>query len=416
MRATMLYVSELAGRPVVDATGRRVATLRDFVVRIADAGYPALIGVVARDGRRDFFVPIAQVARIDEQGAQLATSRVDLRPFERRAGEVLLENDVLDRQIIDVESRKVVRANDVAIDEREGRWRLVGVDVSPWAVVRRIAPAGLVGGRRRELRDWAQLEPFASTVPEVQLHVPHDKLAQLHPAEIARIVESVAYPQATEIVSALDDETAAETLEVMDEQLQADLVKHMDEARAADVLEEMAPDDAADLLADLPPDKADALLDEMEREESEEVERLLTYSEDTAGGMMTTEYVALPGTYTTREAIEAIRTDPEKPDFFYDVYVLGPAPSRELVGVVTLRNMLLASGDERLADYMRTDLETVGPEMPADDVAQRMSDYNLLALPVVDEQRALLGVVTLDDAMDAVLPESTRHRVPRVFR
>jgi CBS domain-containing protein len=405
----------LAGRPIVEAAGGRVATLKDFVARLDTDTYPPLTGMVARTGRRDFFVPIAQVEQLDERGAKLNTSRLNLQPFERRDGEVLLEHDILDHQLIDVEGRKVVRANDVALLRSGDVWIVNGVDVGHWALIRRIAPAGVVKNVAPELLDWKRLETFASGVPEVHLAASHDKTARLHPAEIARIVESVSFPQASEIVASLDDETAAETLEELDEQLQADIVKHMDEARAADVLEEMAPDDAADLLADLPPEKADALLEEMEFSESEDVQRLLTYPEDSAGGMMTTEFVRLPQNLTTREAVEAIRADLDKSELL-SLFVLDSQENQQLVGAVTLRDLLLAKPDDLLSAYARADVQAAAPDMPADDVAQLMVEYNLLALPVVDEQRRILGVVTLDDAMDVVLPEQMRGHMPRLFR
>jgi len=412
----VLYVANVAGRPIYDAIGDRVATLKDLVVRLDAPGYPPLIGLVARTGRRNFFVPISQVASLASQGAHLRTSLLNLQPFERREGEVLLEHDVLDRQLIDIEGRRVVRANDVALAEADGLWRLVGIDVGHRALVRRIAPAGMVKTGNPELLDWAEMEPFASAIPEVRLRVPHDKIGKLHPADIARILESVSYPQASEIVASLDDETAAETLGELDEQLQADLVEHMDEARAADVLEEMSPDDAADLLGDLPRAKADALLEEMEQLESEEVQRLLTYPEDCAGGIMTTEYVHFLATYTTRQVIASIRATEEQPDHLYNIYVMDANDPQKLVGVASLLDLLLADPDDRLESFMNEDVHTAAPEMAADDVAQFMADYNLLALPVVDPSGHMLGLVTVDDAMDIVLPESARSHMPRLFR
>src|SRR5688572_12399856 len=289
----MLYLSQVLGRPIRDREGERAATLKDVIVRLGE-DHPPVTGVVARLGRRDFFLPRAHITSLDEQGVRLNTDVFDRTPFSRREGEVLLARDVLDKQLIDVDGKRVVRVNDVQLISGGGEWRVTGADVSIAGLWRRLAPAGLVRTRRPvEVIDWADVGYLATDAATVQLKSSRDKLARLHPVEIARLAEALSYHQGAEVIEALDDETAAETLEEMHADDQARIIGDMNEERAADILEWMSPDEAADVLGHLPEEQAEDLLELMEGEEKADVAELLPYEDDEAGGLMTTEFVVL---------------------------------------------------------------------------------------------------------------------------
>src|SRR2546427_4886808 len=257
----MLYLSQVLGRPILDLEGERVATLKDVIVRLGEGDHPPVAGFVARYRRRDFFLPRWRISHFGENGVRLTSDILDLRPFVRREGEVLLARDVLDKQLIDVDGKRVVRVNDVQIIEAANDWRVTGADVSLQGLWRRLAPAGFIGTRTPvEVIDWADVGYLATDAATVQLKSSSDKLARLHPVEIARLAEAFSYHQGTEIVGALDDETAAETLEEMLAEHQARILGDMDEERAADILEWMSPDEAADVLGDMPEEKAEELL------------------------------------------------------------------------------------------------------------------------------------------------------------
>ncbi|MHB8647358.1 MAG: magnesium transporter MgtE N-terminal domain-containing protein [Thermomicrobiales bacterium] len=424
----MLYLSQLINAPIRDRDGERIATVRDLIARIGE-GYPPVTGLIARQGRREFFIPTSGIASIDADGVTLSSAKLNIGRFERRDGEILLSRDVLDRQIIDVNGKRVVRVNDVQIAPVESSYRLIGADVGARALLARLG-----FGKKRDraplgdLVDWADIEYLAANAPTVRLKVSHDRLAKLHPAEIANIIEDLSYHEGSEIVSALDDETAADTLEELDDERQADILEQMDSARAADILEEMAPDDAADVLADMPQEKQDELLALMEPEESEDVRELLEYNEDTAGGMMTTDYAAVPSGLTAGGALAALAGMPEQPDFVYYLYVVehdaatpSDAPHRTdddipeyLRGVVTLRQLVLALPTMPVTELMEREIVTVAPTDRADDAARQLVEYGLYALPVVTEGGAMLGIITADDAFDRLLPDSWRKRL-RVF-
>jgi magnesium transporter len=256
---------------------------------------------------------------------------------------------------------------------------------------------------------------LASTVPEVRLRIPHDKLAKLHPSDIARIVDSLAYPQGTEIMQALDDATAADTLEEIEEGRQIDILESLLPARAATILDEMAPDAAADLLDDLPREQADRLIALMQGDEAAAVELLLSYPERSAGGIMTTDFVIALEHETTREAVAYIQAQIDKPDLIYYVYVVDTQDNQHLLGIISLRDLLLAQPDQALRSYMRTEVKTVRPEASAAEATRLMTEYNLLALPVTDAQGRMLGLVTADDALEYLLPASLKRHMPRLF-
>ena len=411
----MLYLSQVLGRPIRDLDGESVATVKDVIIRLGEEDHPQVIGLVARYRRRDFFVPRWRITELSEGGVKLNSDLLDLRPFERRDGEVLLARSVLDKQLIDVDGKRVVRVNDVQLIEAGGAWRVTGADVSLQGLWRRLAPAGFMGTRKPvEVIDWSDVG-YLATDEAVQLKSARGKLARLHPVEIARLAEALSYHHGSEVVESLDDETAAETLEEMPAAQQARIIGEMDEERAADILEWMSPDEAADVLGDLPEEKAEELLGLMEGEEQAEVAELLPYEDDTAGGLMTTEFVTLPRELTVDAALARLREMAQTPNMIYYLYVVEAEDSWKLIGVIALRSLILANPAAPLAAVMRTEFQSAHPDEPAKEVAKRIAEYNLLALPVVDQAGDILGIITVDDAMEILLPKNWREHLPRLF-
>ncbi len=415
----LLYLSELIGTRVTSPSGERLGTLRDLIVQVGTESFPRVKGLVVTVGGipTPVYVPWDAVEAIARTGVKLSTSRLDLRPFERRDDEVLLGRDILDKQIVDVAGRRVVRVNDAQLALYGRVLRLVAADVSTAGFLGRVLPRWLIEGRlTRKLISWSQVEFFASEVPQVKLLIPHEKIARLHPADIAQLVEELAYPQASEVLASLEDEIAADTVEELEPSKSTAIISSLPPADAADILEEMDPDDAADLLGELPAEQAEGLLKEMEAEDAAQVQRLLTYPEDSAGGMMTTDFVTVPEYLTARQAIARLRQRKELPDEIYYLYVVDNEINGRLVGVLSLRNLVTSPPDSQLKDIMVRDTIRAHATDPADEVARTVAHYNLLALPVVDEGDHLLGIVTVDDAIDVILPEEWHHRLPRLFR
>jgi magnesium transporter len=449
------YLSQVLGRPVCTRSGERVARVKDLVAQLQrhNAGdvvsepYPPISGLVVDLHHRQIFIPWRHVASFDREGVRLSSSQIDLDQFERREGEALLARDILDKQLVDIDGRRVIRANDLLLYGEADVVRVTAVDVSGEALVRRLTFGRLFGSvdafappgpseeprsrRRRvgpiELITWADCEPLAANAPGAQIRLPHDRLSLLNPVDIARIIDDLSYKQGTEIIESLDDETAADTLQEMDEERQADIVEGMDQERAADILEEMAPDDAADLLADLDELQAKDLLRRMDRDDAEDVESLLAYPEESAGGTMTNDFLTVPGRFTVDDTVLFMRQLDEAPDLIDYLYVVdedNPAVDwagveaqggGRLLGIVSLRDLLLAGGDRRLSDLMQVDFVWVRVEDDRDQAARLMSEYNLVALPVLDDQDRMLGIITVDDIMEILLPDRQFQRLPRVF-
>jgi magnesium transporter len=412
----VLYLSQLLGNAVRDERGEKVATLRDLVVRLdPDEPFDRVKGLVTTISRRSVYMPWEYIGALDGTELILRVPRVDLRPFERREGEMLLGRDVLDKQVVDIEGRRVVRANDLQLALADGSLRVVGVCVSGRALVRRLTGHyGRPASGERTI-SWQDVEGFAVRNPQVRLRVQFNRLAQLHPVEIARIVDSLSARQGAEVMAALDDEKAADTLEELSEERQAEILEGMDEERAADILEWMGPDEAADALAELPEEKAESLLKRMEREEADDVRELMEYEEDTAGGIMTTDYVAMPLGLTAAEATARLPALAWKPEFLHYIYLLDDEKTEHLAGALSLRDLILAAPETPLEGLADRDFKWVGPDEGAEETAKIMAEYNLVALPVLDEQGCLQGVVTIDDAVEWVLPEPDRRRLPRLF-
>ncbi len=412
----MVFLSQVINRPIVDRNGDRIASVRDLVVHIGDDAYPPIKGLVARIGRRAFFVPYGQVESLSEDRITIETFSVDLKPFQRRDDEIILGKDVMDRQLVDVTGRRIVRVNDVELASIGRTLRVVGVDVSARALLRRLLPHGALPEREsRELIDWSNLDYFASHVPAVKLKVSHERIARLHPRDIARLVEQLALPQGAELIEALNEEIAADTLEEIAPERQADLIEGMDQERAADILEEMGPDEAADLLADLSIEVAEEILERMELEESEDVRSLMRYEEDTAGGMMTTDFVSIPLHRTVAGAIADVRSLEDLPDTLTVLYIVDDPDTNKVMGILTLRDLLLAQSDTPVADVMEPRYHFVPPDATIEQVVRTVIEYNLLEIPVVDDAGSLLGVVTVDDAAEHLIPDAWREQPANVF-
>lgn len=414
----MLYVSQILNRPIFDARNEPIATIKDVIVRYGGDEHPPVLGLVARYRRRNFFMPSRDFTDLGNKGARMTSAILDLTPFIRREGEVLLGKDVLDNQLIDVDGKRVVRVNDVQLIDAGDMWRVSGADVSLQGFLRRLMPKGFFGSARPvEVIDWADVGYLATDTATVtvQLKSSKDKLSRLHPVEIAQLAESLSPIHRTEIVESLDDEVAADTLEEMSTEAQARILEDMDEERAADILEEMSPDDAVDVLDEMDNEKSEQLFALMEPDEKADVAELMHFEHDTAGGLMTTEFVTFPRDITVGETIRSLREMAETPNMIYYLYVVEEKDSWKLCGLISLRSLILADPTRRLDEVMRSEFRFAHPSESAEEVAQTISEYNLLALPVIDDEGDIAGIVTVDDAMEILLPKNLQRRLPRLF-
>jgi len=405
---TRVFLARLAGVTVLDPNGDQVGRVRDVVVMLrTGAQPPRVLGLVLEvQPRRRLFVPIGQVRSIDAESV-IVRGRINLRRFERRAGETLVITELLDRKVTLVEDGASVTVVDVGMDQSRTR---------DWFVTRVAVRTGGSGFRRRgELRtvDWDQVTGFSQLEEEQGAANMLAAFDQLRAADLAHVLHELSEKRRGEVAAALDDERLADVLEELPEDDQVEILGKLEGDRAADVLEAMAPDDAADLLAELPPDEQQRLLALMEPDEAAPVRRLLAYNENTAGGMMTTEPVILPPDATVAEALARIR-DPElTPALAAQVYVCRPptdTPSGKYLGIAHIQRLLREPPSTLVSGVADNDIDPLGPDCPLSEVTSYLATYNLVAVPIVDDADHLLGAVTVDDVLDHLLPENWRER------
>ncbi len=416
----MLYLSQLIGRPVRDTRDEPMGKVADLIVAVGER-YPPVTGLVVATDRREIFLHWAAVATMDATGARLSTSTLDIAKFQQRPNEIRLKVDLMDKQIVDIDGRRVVRVNDLSLDSIEGSLRLVAVDVGAAGMLRRLGFEGPFRTLARNLRlplqerfiDWEDVDPVESSIASVKLRVPHARLAELHPADLATIIDQLVPRDRAGVLASLDDEAVADAMEEMEPHTQVEVLEDLEPERAADILEEMSPDDAADLVADLSDTSRGEILALMEKEEADEVQGLLGYPEDSAGGIMTTEFIAIPESLTASQTIDRLRELEPDAETIYYVYVTDE--EGRLVGVLSLRDLIVARPDAPIREVMYDEPVAVGLLAGQDEVARVVARYNLLAVPVVDDEGRLEGIVTVDDAIDTVLPTAWKRRLPRLY-
>lgn len=406
----MLYLSQMLGEPVIDANGEKIGSISDLAIQTGEV-FPRITSLAfLGPGKTPFMISWRKYVDSfsEEEGIRLKVDRTAIRFSYLQPAEVLLARDLLNRQIVDTQGMKVVRVNDLKLSVSGSQLRLLGAEVGLRGILRGLAPwieravcavSGLFGKTIDErLIAWNYMDLLDRDLSKVQLSVSHTRLEELHPADIADILEQLDPKQRAEVFKHLDDAQAGDAIAELEDEFQADIIDEIGEKRASRLLRDMDPDDAADIVGDLPYEKAEALLRLMGVEDAEGIRKLLGYKEDTAGGLMTTQFVALKGSSTVEEAVEVLRgLDEDHPTVNY-VYVLDEYD--KLVGVLSLRTLVLAPDGSTLAAIMFDELITTLPETPEDEVAADISKYDLLAMPVVDEAGRLLGIVTVDDAMD----------------
>ncbi len=413
----MLLFSQITGRPVVDAKGTTLGRLKDLIV--SGGSYPTIKALVVEGvNRQRFDVAWEQVAEIQGQISLDVTKRY-LVLYEPEQGDALLSEQVLDRQLTDVQGHKVGRVNDIQLGKTNSHYRVLAIDPSTRGLLRRLGldwAASLLGIRPEDhLIPWEKVELVRDPTPTLRISAPMATIPRVHPSDLADIVDQLSVRESSSLIEAMDDETAADTLEEVSSRRQAQILREIDSSKAADILEEMGPDDAADVLADLPASKAEELLSLMEADESEEVKELLAYPEDSAGGIMTTEYVSLPEVLTVREALKRLRDTTQEMENVYCVHVVDGSGEERLIGTISLHRLILASPKRTLGELVDHPPITVKLSDSQETVAQVIAKYNLLSVPVVDEGNRLQGTVTVDDAMDILLPAAWRRRLPRMF-
>ena len=409
-----LLVTQLLRSPVLNASGAEVGRLEDLVVKLGDGTYPPVTGVKVRVGAQDVFIGKDQIERLEPGSVRLTTGPLPPanEPFQRRPGEVLLASDVLGRHLVDVGKGRIVQAHDLVLAPSEQGWYLAGIDRSPQAMLRRLVPRrGRPDLRRHAILDWKDVQPFVGQVPTAKLLMPLQRLRRLHPAQIADIIEGASHEEGQEIIEAIESDPAltADIFEELDPEHQVEFIKSKSNEDAARILEGMAPDDAADLLSELDPERRKPVFDLMSANQQHKLRKLLQYHPTTAGGMMSPDYVSVTRGSTVDMALEAVRTDDKAPHALLGIVFVTEQEGRYL-GSITVPDLLRA---DRVRTIEELELTTVWVHGNVDitDVTLTMADYNLTALAVTDAAENLIGAISSDDVIEALVPDEWRARI-----
>jgi CBS domain-containing protein/sporulation protein YlmC with PRC-barrel domain len=411
---TFVFLSELLGRPVLGPAGEKLGKVVDFLVDASDPAWPRITALRVRSSLRGEIkrVEWEDVASCDRGGTRLKRAAGALQPIKLLANEIPLAQDVLDRQIVDTDDAKVERVNDLHLLRARGELRVAHVDVGFRGLVRRMGWQPAVDATLRALRPgapyllkeqfvpWKHVQPLAAGTSRVRLDLARRAMVDVHPSDLAEILEDLDRRERAVLFRDLSVSSAAEALEESEPGLQRELLRMVEPARAADIVGEMQPDAAADLLAELPAEESAGILAAMEQHEAREVTQLLTYDENTAGGMMNPEYLRLKPAMTAQDALQAVRNQAKKVAQVHDCFVV--QRDRRLLGVLSLRDLLLAAPEAPVDAIMHAHPAPLDPEDRARKVAELAAKYNLFSLPVEKEGR-LLGVVTVDDVLEKVL-------------
>jgi CBS domain-containing protein len=410
MAADIIHLSAIVRSPLLGSDGERIGRVVDVIARPGEQPHPPVTGIVATVGRRELFVPMSMIATVRPGCVQLQGETLNLGRFERRPGELLLAKDLAARHLINIVGARLIRANEIELAFVDGTLEVIGVDPSSRPVLRRLLPRVLARKvPAKAIVDWESIQPFVAHVPSSGLRIPYRKLARLHPAQIADLVEAASHEEGEEIINAVgqDLELEADVFEELDPTHQLEFLSTRSDKEAARLLATMAPDDAADLIADLDQDRRLAVLEALPQPTQAKVRSLLSYNPETAGGLMSPEFLALPGDTLVSDALEEIRRSAVAPEALGVIYTVDE--EGKLTGTASVVRLLKSPSAARIGEVADLDPVAVHPDADLHAIVRKMSDFNLAAAPVIDDDHHVIGVVTVDDVLELLLPQGWRR-------
>ena len=411
MNADIVNLSDVVRRSLLDEGGDRIGRIEDVVVRLGDYPHPPVVGLVVRVGGRDLFMRAEKVSSLSNRPIRFSGKRIDLRKFERREGEILLAKDLMARQLINFVGGRLIRANDILLAPIDGVYEVVAVDPGRRPLLRRLFRGRIGEGISNSgVVDFASIEPFVAHVPSAKLRIPYRKLAKLHPAQIADLVEAASHDEGEEIIEAVgqDRELEADVFEELDMEHQLEFIDSRTDIQAARLLERMAPDDAADLITEVDQSRRLNLLDLLPEPQQQKVRNLLSYNPETAGGIMSPDFVAVPNSASVADGLSAVKNSSAPVETLNVVFVVDPRGALE--GSASIASLVRSAPEIAIRSVAQSESAHVHPHWDLNQVARQMSDFNLTVVPVVDEEHGrLLGVVTIDDLIELLLPQGWRR-------
>jgi len=398
---TDVFVSELIGKIIVDRSGHKLGKVRDVWVD-PDNQFPVVRGLIIKNDGELKVIPWKNLYMLSRRVVSLRVITSDVQ-FEKVSNKQFYTSGILDRQIVDMNGAKLVRINDIKLAGDSNGVHIVSIDVSLVGLIRRLLPRGWfrIKKSNRWLQPhfitWDMVQTLTSDGENVALRVSADKLSELHPADLAEIMENIGHKERLELFGRMDSETAADTLAEVDIDIQVSILRQMDKERAADILEEMEQDDAVDLLSEMGEHDSHQLLSLMEDEAASDLRELLEYDEGTAGSLMTTDFLVFSEELTADGVIQRLRELAPEYDYIYYLYAVDSVG--RLKGVVSLRELIIASPESKISELMHTKVISILAEEDEKQLPRLFSKYGLMALPVIDASGEVIGIITVDDVL-----------------
>jgi len=411
MTPQQLYLSAVLKKPLTNASGQTLGRVWDLAIMPGEE-FPIVTQILLQRSGLIYAVPWDRVVLFNPAVISVSSSVAELNSYRETGAEIHVKRDILDKQIVDVNGAKVVRVNDLKLGRHKNALCLMSVDVGFRGLLRRMGYEKLWGMIQKEIPEreisWEFVGNLEANAARLTLTMAREQIAEMHPADLAHIMSRVPRQNIQMVLNSLDDETAGEAIHELEPELRSRVMSELDSERASDILEEMSPDEAADVLGDLTAEKAEELLGLMDAEDAEEIQELLDHKEDCAGGMMNNSFVSITGEHSVAGALAQVRLQAPEVDTVYYAYVLD-ADERPL-GVVSLKELLIRDDALPVSEIMTENLKSVPVDADPRDILEIIAKYNLIAVPVLDEEKKMVGIVTVDDILERFLPLALKHK------
>lgn len=413
-----LFLSSVLDKIVINEQGQKIGRLWDLVMAPGEI-FPEVSHLLIKRDKDILAIPWHGISLFNPVVISVSRLERHIQPYVPREGEILVRRDILDKQIVDVNGAKVVRVNDLKLGSHKNLLCIFSVDTGLRGLLRRLGyerfSEKIAGLLKRELPhqeiSWEYVQPLEMNTSRLTLTMARDQMADMHPADLAHIIAQIPSKHIQTVLNSLDTETAGEAIHELEPELRSRVISQLDSEQASDILEEMDPDEAADVLGDLPEEKAQELLGLMDEEDAEDIQELMEHREDTAGGLMNSEFLSLAGDLKVDDALKQVRLlAPDVETVFY-TYVIDE--DEHLKGVVSLKELLVHPASTPISEIMTVNLKTVSVDAEPEDILEIIAKYNLIAVPVIDNEDKIAGIVTVDDILELFLPfalKRKRHR------
>lgn len=406
-----IYLSSVIGRSVINSKGEEIGILRDLVM-VPGEVFPEVSHIVIKSRKGTKTLPWSEVSLFTHVVISVSSANTTcLRAYEPLEGEILVKRDLLDKQIVDVDGAKVVRVNDIMLGKFNDKLGIFSVDIGFRGLLRRLGferfgeRFALVLGRdipHSEI-SWEYVQPLEANSSKLALNIARNQMNEMHPADLADIIENIPIRNIRTVLDSIDAETTGDTLYELESDMRNVVISQMNDEQVSDILDEMELDEVADVLSDLPDEKAQELLEMMDQEDAEDIQELLEHEEDSAGGLMTPDYLRLTSQITIGRALEILKECADEVETIYYGYIVDD--DDRLEGVISLKKLLMNPPETPISEVMEDNIKFVRIDAEPEDMLETLAKYDLIAVPVLDDDNRMAGIVTVDDVLAHYLPQ-----------